>query len=81
MTHRPGFTHDLGSLPAQPLAGANDFFNADSQMTEGIAEIISMGVPVIGQFDYGLFAFRSIADKGEGEFSFRIIFPAEKLHP
>ena len=48
MGHRSRFADNLGAATAQLLAGVVNIVDTQSQMAEAIANIVFVGVPVVG---------------------------------
>src|SRR5512139_1910005 len=76
--HRAGFAHDLDPFSAQALAGPIDIGDADGKMAEGIAEVVVVRVPVVGQLDDAVGILVAVADEGERKTAARIILFAQQ---
>ena len=55
--HRAGLADNFSALAAQLIAGFANALDSDSQVAEGIADIILVRVPIISQLDNGVLGF------------------------
>jgi hypothetical protein len=67
MFHRARLAHDLDSFGAQLVASFVDVRHAEGDMAKAVADIVGVGVPVIGELDDRVGLLRTVADEGVGK--------------
>ena len=70
--HRASFAHDIAAFGAGRITGGIRVFYFDGDVAIGIAQVVAAGVPIVGEFQNGVVDFIAIADKGQGEFDYRV---------
>ena len=80
MLHRSCFAGDLATACAHRIAGRCRIVHLDGDVAVGVAQLILLGIPVVGQLNYGVVGLITVADEGEGKASFGIILFAQQLH-
>ena len=78
--HRTRLAHDLDAFGAKLFAGFVNIGHAKRDMTEPIADIIGVRVPVVGQLDDRIGLFRTIADEDIGKAAGLVVSFLSELH-
>ena len=63
MFHWAGFSDHFAAAIFDLSAGCRCIRGRQGDVPIGIAEVIALGVPVVGEFEYCVFVFCAIADK------------------
>src|SRR3989304_8233283 len=78
--HRSRLTHHIAATPSALVTGGIDIIDLDGDMAKGIAQIIMLDTPIIGQLDHRLLGFFAKTDKGQRELALRIILAPQHTH-
>src|SRR5215510_13626449 len=77
--HGSGLAHDAGALLAELLAAAVDVVDAEGDVPEARADLVAVGVPVVGQLeDRRRLLLAAVPDEREREPAARIVVAAEE---
>src|SRR4029077_3877516 len=71
---------DLSSTPLHFLASLVSIVHCDGDVAEGVAELVLVHAPVVGQFDPRRIGFVAVADESQGEFALWVVIAAEQPH-
>src|SRR4029077_3863193 len=81
MRHRASRARYLYPGSGKTLAGLVDIGHPDSEMAEGTAQIIWLGLsPIVGQLYHGIACLVAISDESERKLAGRIVALARHLH-
>jgi F-type H+-transporting ATPase subunit gamma len=69
-----------GRKAAQFVARLIDVIDSQSEVAEGVAEVVFMGLPIVSEFNDGVVGFVAVADEGQGKFAGWIVSFAQQLH-
>jgi hypothetical protein len=78
--HRPGFATDEASLGFDLGAGGVGVVDFYRDVAKALAELVAVGIPVVGQLDCRSLGLRAEPDEGQGEATLGVFAAAEKLH-
>src|SRR5262249_43029288 len=77
MLQRTGLARHLGALGAQSLDRLVDAVDAQRHVAVGSAEIVCVGVPVVGELEDRLLILRTISDERQRESARRVVLLPE----
>jgi hypothetical protein len=80
VSHRPRLAHNFGAAAAQVVARLIDVIYSQSEVTEGVADVVLMGLPIVSEFNDGVVGFVAVADEGQGKFAGWVVSLAQQLH-
>ncbi len=80
MFHWAGFSCDPASQLFNFFTGFMGIIHFNGNMPEPPSEIITVGIPIMSQFQNSAFCFILVADKRQCKLSFRIIFATQDPH-
>ena len=78
--HRAGFASDLAAAFLDLVTGFVGIVDFQGDVAVAAAQVVLVGVPVVGQLDDGAFGLVLVADKGQRELAVRIVVAAQDAH-
>src|SRR5690606_14892989 len=78
--HGAGFARHLAAFLLDLFTGFVGVFDFERDVAIAVAEVVGIGVPVVGELDDGAFAFVLVAHEGQRELAFGVVFAAQDAH-
>src|SRR3546814_8388581 len=75
--HGAGFARDLAAFLLDLFTGVVGVVDFQGDVAVAVAQVVVVGVPVVGKFDDGAFAFVLVAHEGQREFAVGIVGAAQ----
>src|SRR3569623_466851 len=79
MLHRPGLARHFAAALFDFVASGANIVHADGDMPKGVAELVLVHAPVVGELDHRLLALVAVADEGERALAVGIILAAQPV--
>ncbi|MNJ72953.1 hypothetical protein D3C77_696750 [compost metagenome] len=80
MLHRTGFAGDLAAAFLDLVTGFIGVVDFQRDVAVAVAQVVLVGVPVVGQFNDRAFGLVLIAHEGQRELAVRVIIAAQDAH-